>query len=457
MHSDKINPDNRLEYVLTELDSLRAQNSRLRKKIRNLEALTSLKRFRFCLKLGEFYDKLFPQESIQRKALKLPIAPLVLIRRIKRKKCLRSLQDLISGHKRVYVIRTISWDDKLRQRPHHLAPRIASDDTFVIYLDTSKKEKARFVSVSKDFVVTSSLGLVLDIEKSDDISYYFQFSSTIPISLDLLSHVKKKGYKLIYEYIDEIDEKIFSDHTDALLDVWQSIKDIEPVFILASAQKLYEDAKAVYYPEKVFLSKNAVVVEDFDYHNFENAPVPSDLKSILATQKPIVGYYGAISPWLDYKMINAAMKELKEMEFVFIGTDYLGGLKHLDTKLLNVHYLGSKQYNKLPLYSNHFDCAIIPFKEGDVAKATSPVKLFEYMAMGIPTVCTKDLIECYGFDNVLIAKSQKEFNHSIKKAVKARRIPANKEKLLTDANNNSWQSRADDITRILQQLEEGSM
>lgn len=441
------------EKIKSDLIVLRKENEQLRKQILAFETMQRSRRFQLATRFGNFIDSVFPANSIQRKLLKAPFYPIRLFKEARRKRAIRTAEKLISSHKRVYVLRTISWADPLKQRPHHLAPCLASKDTFVIYLDTGKNDTGSYIKISNDFIITSSLSLVLGLEKISDITYYFQFSSTIPISTQLLDEIKDNGFKLIYEYIDEIDEKIFGEHTEELLKTWNNIAKIKPELIIASAKKLFDEACRIYAPDKVLLSRNAAIVDDFDYHNHNHSIIPDDLAPILKTNAPIVGYYGAISPWLDYDLINQSAKDLNNYQFVFIGPDYLDAKKHLSSKLKNIHCLGTKKYNELPLYSLHFDCAIIPFIEGEVAKSTSPVKLYEFMAMGVPTVCTRDLIECYGFDNVFIAKNQKDFVNSIKKAVKAGKIPVNKENLLKDANNNSWQSRANDIIDKLRQLE----
>ena len=84
----------------------------------------------------------------------------------------------------------------------------------------------------------------------------------------------------------------------------------------------------------------------------------------------------------------------------YLGVDYNGAAIDLEKKK-NVHNLGAKNYESLPKYANSFSCAMIPFKRGEIAKATSPVKLFAYMAAGLPTVCTRDLQECKGYEFVL--------------------------------------------------------
>ena len=164
---------------------------------------------------------------------------------------------------------------------------------------------------------------------------------------------------------------------------------------------------------------------------------------------PIVGYYGALAPWLDYELISQAAKNNPKMNFVLIGVNYQNALSKLDTSIKNIYYLGPKNYTELPKYSSFFDCAIIPFSTGRIAKGTSPVKLFEYMAMGLPVVGTKDLKECEGYDYVYLAQDYDEFSKYIEQGIEEHKKEETREKLLEQGKQNSWQSRANDIKNAL--------
>ena len=100
-------------------------------------------------------------------------------------------------------------------------------------------------------------------------------------------------------------------------------------------------------------------------------------------------------------------------------------------------------------YAVHFDCAIIPFMPGDIAKSTSPIKLFEYMALGLPTVCTKDLNECVGYKYVYVAKNASDFEKYLQEAIGQSRDNNVKKELLAQAENNTWEYRAKEILKAL--------
>lgn len=74
----------------------------------------------------------------------------------------------------------------------------------------------------------------------------------------------------------------------------------------------------------------------------------------------------------------------------------------------NVVNLGYIPYAELPRYACNFDVALISFLINKVTQATSPVKLFEYMAMEKPVVSTYPK-ECRKYPLVYCAASKEQF------------------------------------------------
>ncbi|MDP1086539.1 hypothetical protein Q6245_29680, partial [Klebsiella pneumoniae] len=79
-------------------------------------------------------------------------------------------------------------------------------------------------------------------------------------------------------------------------------------------------------------------------------------------------------------VIKELISQRTDVGFVFIGPDYYGGADCLP-ELENVLYMGSIDYKVLPAYARMFDVCFIPFKPGEIARTTSPLKLFEYFAL----------------------------------------------------------------------------
>lgn len=127
---------------------------------------------------------------------------------------------------------------------------------------------------------------------------------------------------------------------------------------------------------------NAVNPEDF--LNIHNNYVPEDMKLILAKKHKIIGYYGYLAEWMDYELVRKLAAARPNYEFVFIGKA-IYDISEIDN-LSNVHLLGLKPYKELSDYAKYFDVATIPFIINDKMDCVSPIKFFEYCALGLPVV-----------------------------------------------------------------------
>ena len=343
------------------------------------------------------------------------------------------------------VVESMSWQGSLQQRPHHIARLLSERGVMVVYLDCSA---ALVEKVGENIYVVNNQKFLKKFSKAKVAKKYFWLFSTTPVKNTKLNKLKLDGYEVIYDYIDDFDEAISLD-ISIQLESYKNLESINPLILIASADRLHSQLEKRFPKRKILLCQNAVDQTHFDYGQAEREDeTPADMINVVSAGKPIVGYYGAIAPWLDYAMLNKLTKKRQDLEFVFIGIDYNGGLKHLELRE-NVRFLGAKDYHNLAKYSHLFDCAIIPFKKGDIAKSTSPVKLFEYMAMALPTVCTRDLYECRGYDYVYMSKTDADFEKNIDIAIREKKNEAARKKLIEQASENTWAARVDTIVNEL--------
>lgn len=114
----------------------------------------------------------------------------------------------------------------------------------------------------------------------------------------------------------------------------------------------------------------------------------------------------------------------------------------------NVKYFGKKAYDQLAGYVDYLDVCIIPFLVNDVTKATSPVKLFEYMAMEKQVVTTA-LPECLKYEAVNIANTPEEFEEALIECYRNKENKEVKDRLRECAWENDWSAKADELKRCL--------
>ena len=99
-------------------------------------------------------------------------------------------------------------------------------------------------------------------------------------------------------------------------------------------------------------------------------------------------------------------------------------------------------------YAQKCDVLTIPFLINDITRSTSPVKIFEYMAMHKPIVTT-DMNECRKYDSVLIGKTHEEFIALLDGAIRLADNAEYIEKLDQDARANDWSMKAQAIIDVI--------
>jgi len=195
--------------------------------------------------------------------------------------------------------------------------------------------------------------------------------------------------------------------------------------------------------EKQYSIKVHYVPNGVDFKHFNKNHKLND-ESILKINKPRIVYIGAIRDWFDKKLVYKVARNLPDYNFIFIGKveENLDELKNLK----NIHLPGPKNYNMLPGILKECDAGIIPFKKTDLTDSVSPIKLFEYMACGLPVVSTNFMELNYINSPAFICSNETEFTQSIKKAIKL--SSREKEKFKTFAKNQTWASRAQQIINL---------
>ena len=136
---------------------------------------------------------------------------------------------------------------------------------------------------------------------------YIQFYSTdYNIPLKELQNYIAQGFKVIYEYIDDMSPEIVGTNEipKNMLDKYNNmLQDKENVFVIVTADRLEKDIIEKRGKEKLAFSCNGVDYEHFNNINTE-FKFDKDFENILKMKKPIIGYYGALANWMDYDLVK---------------------------------------------------------------------------------------------------------------------------------------------------------
>ena len=387
---------------------------------------------------------------------------------IKNNKVSRILDEILSknSYERIIIWRSnFGWNVPLFQRPQHISLGLSKQNCLVFYEVTHFTDKIKTLKEINNNLVLINLenksiqNLLFSKLKNINKPKYIQIYSTDwNMNLEELKKYIENGYKIIYEYIDEINP-ILSGTKDIPINIKEKyeymLSDKENIFVVVTADKLREDIEKKRGIEKLAFACNGV-----DYEHYQN--IDKEFKfdeifeQILKQDKPIIGYYGAFASWFDYDMVINLAKKRPEYNIVLIGSKYDDSLEKSNIeKLENVYFLGTKDYKILKNYASRFNICTVPFIINDITKATSPLKIFEYMALEKPIVTTA-MDECKKYESIFIANNKDEFIELIDKALKLNREENEEyyEILKKEALENTWDSKAKSICNLLKQSEQ---
>ena len=166
----------------------------------------------------------------------------------------------------------------------------------------------------------------------------------------------------------------------------------------------------------------------------------------LPLGKPIAGFYGSISHWVDLELIYECAIQLRHWNFVLIGPKNIT-LKKLE-QLDNVFYLGIKPQESIPAYSQHWNVGMIPFIRSDLIDACNPLKIKEYLLTGNPVVSIDiPALQVYK-KNIYIAKNNQDFIRGIELSLQDKNDEVRKNLV----KNQSWDNRAQIVEEKLLQI-----
>jgi glycosyltransferase involved in cell wall biosynthesis len=167
----------------------------------------------------------------------------------------------------------------------------------------------------------------------------------------------------------------------------------------------------------------------------------------LPAGRPIAGFYGSLSDWIDIDLLIKAACELADWWFVLIGPVHTD-LAEL-TALANVKLLGPRPHEQLPAYIQHWDVAMIPFRDTQQIRHSDPLKLREYLASGTPVASTP-FPALAPFDHlVAVARDRNRFADAIRAAAGDKaRAPARRAAVA----DQSWRARAQVVAQALEKL-----
>ena len=347
----------------------------------------------------------------------------------------------------------ISWSRSLFQRPQQFAKAMSELGYLTIYLSPAISPKYSLQQISDNLYVSNACEILKDLEGTV-ISVYLNYPDSYHLDRYLTQPLFKNN-KVFCEHVDHIDEQIHGKlFAKTISQRYKEIKKQDYVLLLGTSRALCEELIKDYPEKNILYLPNGVDLSHFSRNNAPDKSIalPKEIQEALQQKRKIIGFFGAIAPWIWDELLVELAEKRPEFFILMIGSE--SGDRPPFPHRHNICLTGAINYQDLPFYAKHFDVSIIPFRLGELAKATSPVKLFEYFAIGKPIVVTLDLIECTKFDGVFAASNPTEFIEKVDEAIKYRDNLELQQKYRSYAESNSWEVRARDLDNFINNKQE---
>jgi glycosyltransferase involved in cell wall biosynthesis len=218
--------------------------------------------------------------------------------------------------------------------------------------------------------------------------------------------------------------------------------------VLASAPALAERMRTL--NERVFYAPN---VADTDRFATALEVGPTD-PAIAALPGPRIVFTGAVvATKLDLELLAGVARARPDWSIALVGPVGAGDprtdISALE-RLPNVHLLGARPYVALPEVLRGADVALVPYAINDLTSSVFPMKVYEYLAAGLPVVTTPlpALAEITG---VVVAADAPATVAAVERAL-AEDGPAARRARSAAVRENSWDARLEEIGSHLSSL-----
>lgn len=167
--------------------------------------------------------------------------------------------------------------------------------------------------------------------------------------------------------------------------------------------------------------------------------------------RPIIGYVGSLDERLDLDLLEKVIRALPEFDFSFTGRLQQAQIQQRLATYTNVQFHPPVAYHALPQRMKGFSVGIIPFLRNDLTAGIYPMKVNEYLALGLPVVST-------GFGDMqqlqpwaTVADQADSFVQALR-AELSNDHPDKQHQRRTFAAQQTWQARAFQLNELIEKL-----
>lgn len=267
-----------------------------------------------------------------------------------------------------------------------------------------------------------------------------------PYMLDVVNEIPSPRLR-IYHVVDEYTA--YSGQTPARR------RQLEPMEkeMLALADAVIVVSEELYKSKHPFNPHTYLVPNGVNYQAYSAALADPWLPdSLQAIKCPRLGYIGLISDKLNLAMLKELAEQNPDWSLVLVGEARVS--KQAETwqmlqKMPNVHYIEPVGIAQVPHYVKGFQVGLMPYLQNQQAENISPLKLYDYLAAGVP-VASLDIPAAREFSQyVHLADSPSNFGPAVRAAL-ADTSPERYEARRFVASQHTWEARVERISELIE-------
>ena len=221
--------------------------------------------------------------------------------------------------------------------------------------------------------------------------------------------------------------------------------------VAALEEALLRHADRVLYVSHELMAEDAEVVGDravfLDHGVGLDHFTPDGPVAPLDVPGPVMGFFGGLDDYVvDMALLAETARGVPDATLLLVG-DATCPMDEL-VALPNVRWLGYQPYERIPELGRTFDVALMPWLDNDWIRYANPIKLKEYLALGLPVVTTAYPEVRHAEGDVRVAGSREEFVELVRKALADPGGAPERAARRSSVRGATWAARAEQLLQV---------
>lgn len=286
------------------------------------------------------------------------------------------------------VTSALEFDEVYNQRTINLAKYLSEKNYLVLYVvwqwepkEVLEKSYQRvFPNVYQmplyDFYNTLDYLVQL---KNENKHFYITFPAKL--FKDIERKLVNENYKIVYDIMDE----------------WQEFQKVghAPWYKKSLEQAIVQESNCIFAVSEPLKAKFSTLNKHiYVVGNGYNPKLSGEDKQFIANKmedadgKIHVGYFGHLTDsWFDWDYVFALANDSRVVIHL-VGHGVSDYYIQRISSYSNIHFYGKAHPSELYKFVSNWHIGIIPFKQSKLSEAVDPIKIYEYLYFGLPTVST---------------------------------------------------------------------